>query len=139
MINREWEACSCETCQDMCRRRPCWPLPNEARKLIEMGYAKRLMFDWWGTSLEEEDIAIISPAIVGREGQQAPFFPYGRCTFLTDEGLCELHDSGAKPAEGRLALCTQSVDDGASLHEEVALAWDSDEGRDVIRLWGKEK
>ena len=34
-------------------------------------------------SIKNVDIYIICPAIVMYEGKEAPFYPFGRCTFLT--------------------------------------------------------
>lgn len=93
--------CQCDTCVSMCERRPCWPLPDEAQKLIEAGYGPRLMRDWW--CRWPDDVVILSPAIVGEEGKYAPVWPTGRCTFLTDNKKCELHDKGLKPFEGHVA------------------------------------
>lgn len=134
MSDQEWEACSCQTCQDMCRRRPCWPAPDEARQLIEMGYGKRMMLDYW--SGYPDDIEIVAPANNEYEGRKAGLFPFGRCVFLTEEGLCELHNTGAKPMEGRLAMCGDRTPYG--LHQDVAEMWDSEEGREVVELWRKE-
>src|SRR3990167_2943378 len=123
--------CSCKTCQEMCKERPCWPTPQESKKLIKNGFAKKLMYDYWA-AIGGEDIGIISPAIVGYEGSKAPFWPVGRCVFLDENGLCELHDLGLKPFEGRMADCKNPT---KNLHEDTAMTWDTPEGKDVVKLW----
>jgi Fe-S-cluster containining protein len=97
--------CSCATCVGMCEHRPCWGTPEEIEKIIEAGLGDRLMNDYWIES--PQDVQIFSPAIVGYEGRTAPFMPIGACTFLKN-GLCELHDKGLKPLEGRTATCKSS-------------------------------
>ena len=130
----EPETCTCEECKAMCDR-PCWPSPDEARTLIELGYAKKMMNDYWARFGEDKgDIQIISPAHVGYEGQQAPFWPTGKCTLLTDESLCSIHDI-CKPIEGRMATCDDTQRNPPNWHLEVANMWDSPEGEAVVRLW----
>ena len=125
--------CSCATCQDMCRRRPCWPSPKEAQALINKGYGARLMYDYWvGDGYDGGDIKLLSPAIVGSEGGRAPFWPEGQCTFFTEAGLCELHSLGLKPIEGRAASCKGTAD---NLHRDVAELWNHPEARSVVERW----
>lgn len=90
------------------------------------------MVDYWVGSPGEEDIEIISPAIVGYEGRRAPICPFGGCTFLTEKGLCELHELGLKPTEGRLATCKGSCE---GLHEAVAQSWDNKESQIFAKEW----
>jgi len=122
--------CSCDTCKNMCIHRPCWPTPEESSDLIDAGYGNRLMYDWW--VLPGGEIPIISPAIVGYENQRAPLFPTGRCTFLTKENLCELHDIGLKPFEGRMSNCKNLKSD---LHKVVSKFWDCETGSVVVKKW----
>lgn len=124
--------CACDICKKMCDR-PCWPSPEEARKLIEMGYSERLMLDYWAS---EKNIELICPAILTFEGQQAPFIPIGGCTFKDKEGLCMLHDKGLKPIEGRLPDHNSKI---PNLHHEVARLWDNDEGRKLVKEWRNRK
>lgn len=130
---KEWTACDCDECVEMCERRPCWGTPEEIDQLIQLGYGNRFMCDYWVDTLDC-DINIIAPAIVGYEGKAAPFWPQGRCTFLTDDNKCELHDTGFKPKEGRLAICGEAGTPD-NLHEEVAMQWDTDEARDLVTRW----
>lgn len=123
--------CSCSECVSMCEKRPCWPTPQESKKLIEQGFAKKLMLDYWA---DQKNIYIICPAIEGYEGSLVPFIPVGKCSLLKDS-LCILHDLKLKPVEARIASCETSYPD---LHRDVAMLWKSDEGRNVVELWKKE-
>lgn len=104
----------------MCERRPCWPTPDEAKRIKDAGFGDRLMIDYWVES--PTDIKIECPAIVGYEGLNAPFIPVGRCTFLKD-GLCELHDLGLKPLEGRVASCQGTVEDSQAVRDFIVSEW----------------
>lgn len=130
---------NCPTCVGMCARRPCWGTPDDARKLIAAGYGPRLMRDYWsggGGEDGDRDIHLLSPAIAGKEGREASFSPFGRCTFLTPDGFCELHDLGLKPTEGRAANCEREVDEEAyELHHDVAFAWNSLEAQVLVEEW----
>jgi hypothetical protein len=126
-------ACSCDECKAMCERRPCWPTPDDAQRLIDAGFAERLMLDWWFDRAQDKTVHVLTPAIAGREGGQAPAIPSGRCTFLSDDGLCGLHNFGLKPTEGKQALCKERTP--AGLHEQIAQTWQSDAGKAVIDAW----
>jgi Fe-S-cluster containining protein len=136
--------CSCTKCVEMCANRPCWGIPKDIQRLIDLGYAKRLMQDYWAGNFNDTpidadnfsahyDIQIISPAIVNREGCSAPFMPFGRCTFLTAENKCEIH--ALKPIEGRKANCDHS--NSVNVHEYIARTWDTPEGKRVVEQFEK--
>ena len=132
-----WKACDCSECVDMCTKRPCWGTPEEIEGLLHLGYGDRFMRDYWyGTSPDYNDIDIISPAIISYEGKTAPFWPTGRCTFLTVDGKCELHNTGFKPKEGRLAICGDGTPD--DLHKEIAMEWDNGQAQDLANKWYEE-
>lgn len=99
--------------------------------MLDAGYADRLMLDWWQ---QDEPIAILCGALKGYEGELAPDMPISDdgCTFWVD-GLCQLHEVGLKPLEGRVAHHSNKPDD--KLHGEVAKLWDSEDGRAVIARW----
>lgn len=140
----------------MCSR-PCWPTPEEANKLIQKGYANKLMLDYW--NYYEDDwggnIEILCPANPGYEGEDAPsteafsVFDMLSPTDLTSgcimqnekTGLCELHDKKLKPIEGRLNHHSEVIggDDIINqTHEAVAMLWKSKEGLNIINKWKKE-
>lgn len=125
-------SCTCDECKQMCQR-PCWPTPEEAQKLIDAGYGDRLMNDYWART--KGDIQILSPASKGYEGRMTPFWPGGGCTFQDEDGLCELHDLGLKPMEGRKALCKDRTP--KKLHEKMAKMWDNPEAQELVDKWWK--
>lgn len=128
-------ACSCDVCKDQCKR-PCWGTPSDTVALLDAGYAKRLMLDYWvGDGRNGDDIRLISPALTGYEGRSAPFCPKGVCVFQRADGLCELHDLGLKPQEGCEAHHSSESEDGYKLHQRVAKLWDNDEGDKVVAQW----
>jgi len=91
------------------------------------------MLDWWFDTTVNKTVYVLTPAIAGRERAQAPAIPSGRCTFLSAGGLCQLHDAGLKPTEGRLALCQGRTP--ADLHERIAATWETPVGSDLIKRW----
>ena len=126
-------SCACEVCKDMCRRRPCWPKPQEAQALIDKGFGARLMLDWWvGDGKDGGNIYLISPAIKGYEECRAPANPVGQCTFLKKNCLCELHSLGLKPFEGRVAH--HKIDSDGD-HWAVANFWNNIKGQKLAHEW----
>lgn len=88
-------ACSCDTCKNMCRTTPCIGTPQDIRKIIEAGHGDKLAHTFWAAGL---NIGMAPVPII------APLFDDKRkcCSFLKDDGLCSLHNSGLKPIEGKL-------------------------------------
>ena len=121
--------CSCPKCVDMCRRRMCWPTPEEAKKLIIGGYADSLLRDW----LDEPYIELLTPANKGYEGRTVAFLPETPCTFLTEANLCELHDLKLKPLEGRVASCKDLLT--AEIHKKIARMWQTTKGEQIVSKW----
>ena len=133
--------CSCKTCKGMCKR-ACWPTPQEAARLLDAGYANKLMLDAWigGFDNDHKDCYLVCPATPGFGGRWAPGlgddFDWfgaglrGGCVMHGSDGLCELHDKGLKPFEGRVAHHSKDV---PRLHEAVARTWYSNEGRAVVQ------
>jgi hypothetical protein len=98
-------------------------------KIIEAGYADRLMLDYWGTDFDTEDILILAPAIKDYCKKHAPFFPIGTCNFFNG-GLCEIHQ--IKPLEGKTNSCKPPHYD---IHFRLAQTWDTEEGRKLVEKW----
>ena len=90
------------------------------------------MLDWWEEDVQP--IEILCPALVGSEAQMAPFWPVGRCTFLTEQNLCELHVLDLKPIEGRLVSCHALYDD-CGIHEAVMCTWKTKAAHRLIAQW----
>ena len=88
--------CSCAECRQMCERSCCLPTPDEARALIRAGHGARLSRYSFPAG------RVIGPSPAGMEGADLTDTNHGACTFYRG-GLCELHDAGLKPLEGRLA------------------------------------
>jgi len=57
------------------------------------------------------------------------------CNFQSADGLCQLHDIGLKPFEGRRTCCKVPAKE---IHQAVAWSWDTEEGREIVKQW-KEK
>ena len=137
------EPCACEECMEMCSR-PCWPLPEEAEQMIELGYTDRMMLDWWVGGGEliscdddyeyRADILILSPACKGNEGRRASGWPDKSCTLQNDLGLCKIHGI-CKPYEGRISRHDRDSDNA---HKKVSVAWNTEYGRSVVERWRDE-
>lgn len=104
--------CKCEKCKSQCRTL-CLGTPEDIMKLIEAGYEDRLAPTSWhvGMLLGVHDRPI--------EMVQARIEDNGWCTFYHD-GLCELHDKGLKPTEGRLSHHSINLD---NFVPRKSLAW----------------
>lgn len=104
--------CKCEKCRSQCRT-PCIGTPEDITKLIEAGYQSRLSPTLWAAGmlmgLTDHPIKMLQPI---REDN-------GWCTFYHD-GLCELHDKGLKPTEGRLSHHSIRID---NFVPKKSLAW----------------
>jgi len=132
-------SCKCDICVGMCQKRPCWGTPEEIEKIMDAGHSNKLMLDYW--CRDDDDIYIVSPAIIGYEKRNAPFIPHGQCVFLKDS-LCMLHDKDLKPSEGALALCKAQRDNHKigerNLHKNTALSWKSKKGLEIVRRFENE-
>ena len=125
--------CECDECKQYCKQRSCWGTPADIMRLIDAGYANRLMLDWWaGDGSNYNDILLIVPAIKGAEGDLCPYDPRGTCTFFTDDELCEIHK--IKPLEGKTSYHNSS-NKLYNTHERIAMSWDSEEGQKVVDRW----
>lgn len=127
--------CQCSKCVNMCRSNPCWPTPDEARALITAGFADRLMTDWW--EAYPDDILLLCPASRGSEGTRAPEldnisdlfagWSKGACVFLTEANLCELHDLGLKPLEGKMAMHDSTAEECQTTREHIVELWKTEQ------------
>jgi Fe-S-cluster containining protein len=109
--------CSCSECRDMCKTR-CWPSPEEARKMIEAGLAERMMKEIHYIHDVEGEVHVVCPAIPNFGGKGAPWVIARKgCVFFRKDQKCELHGTGYKPIEARLADCR--LDAQYDLHNGV--------------------
>lgn len=118
MTGRKPIECKCQTCKQQCKT-PCLGTPEDILRLINAGYKERLAIThWWvGIARGKLDFPVIM--IQARQEEN------GYCTFYHD-GLCELHDLGLKPTEGRLShhsITKENFKFGKSLSWNVAKEW----------------
>lgn len=124
--------CKCKKCKDQCHT-PCLGIPQDIERLIDAGYIDRLAPTCWGTAvmlgIDKEPVYMIQAKTEG-----------DFCTFYHD-GLCELHDLGLKPTEGRLSYHTikkDSIKFRKNVAYLVAHEWDNpDNADDLQRLLNK--
>ena len=98
--------CKCKLCKQQCHT-PCLGTPQDVLRLIEAGYKDRLAATEWYVDW---------------------------CTFYKD-GLCELHDSGLKPTEGKLSHHSIRIDNfkaSKSIAWNVAKEWLNEENAECI-------
>lgn len=131
--------CTCETCEKMCER-PCWLRPAEAKALIQAGYGRRLMADYW-VNADGPDTWLLSCALKEYESRTAPFWPAGKlgCTFWLN-GRCELHALGLKPLEGRVhdhetGPHIEADESTISVHEAIMHEWKVAWARVMFTIW----
>ena len=110
--------CKCQKCKQQCKT-PRLGTPEDILRLIKAGYKERLAIThWWvGIARGKLDFPVIM--IQARQEEN------GYCTFFHD-GLCELHDLGLKPTEGRLShhsITKENFKFGKSLSWNVAKEW----------------
>lgn len=101
--------CKCSLCKSQCNS-PCLGTPEDMAKIIGAGFSNRLMIT------EDRGVSIIAPLY--DENKES-------CTFFTD-GLCELHDKGLKPTEGKLSHHTTTLltfNKKKSVHAAVLKEW----------------
>ena len=111
---------------------PCCGTTEDINKLMDAGYADRLMLD---------DLAggphMIKPALKGFEGNRSPWAVQSNegCTFWKD-GKCELHDLGLKPIQGKLAFHGNTNKQCEYIQDLIENSWDDHESAyQVIEKW----
>jgi len=123
-IRKETE-CSCDICKSMCKKCPCMGTPADIQKIIDAGLKEKLILNFWPDPKNE---SMPLPSV-------APILTKKGCIFHDQRGLCELHDRGLKPTEGKLAI-HNLLDDG--LRRAVAYTWISEEGIVVFEQFTKD-
>lgn len=113
--------CNCSKCVKMCRTTPCIGTPEDIAKIAQAGFEERLQVTMWASGMPYgiPPVPIIAPRFDTERGC---------CTFLTEFGLCELHESGLKPTEGKLATCDPAVKATPDNHPAFIIA----------KMWMKE-
>lgn len=97
--------CSCSICKSMCHKAPCIGTPDDIEKIKSAGFGHKIADT---VVLNPITLAVFEQGLVEIE---APVFDDSRgcCSFLTENGLCELHDLGLKPTEGRVSSCSSDT------------------------------
>ena len=134
---RKQTACKCEQCKSQCRVSPCLGTPQDIIKLIKAGYKDRLAVTDWltGFIMKAEPGPVVMLQAIYDEKKKA-------CTFFNN-GLCELHDLGLKPTEGKLSHHSTKPDNfdfKKSINYTVAKTWlniTAAEFEEIKALWKK--
>nr|DAI76531.1 MAG TPA: hypothetical protein [Caudoviricetes sp.] len=119
--------CKCQACVNQCRT-PCLGTPEDIMRLIEAGYTGKLAVTGWSVGLVLGRIDRIIPMVQPLKANN------GFCVFHKD-GLCELHDLGLKPTEGKLSHHSIKADNTnfrKSLSYNVAKEWEDPANRELI-------
>lgn len=152
----------CEKGMKFCQR-PCWPTPEEAKRLIDAGYGDRLMVDFWAGSNPH---MILCPANPGYESKLCEDYSMteivneigeGGESLETIEKLLKLM-FGSITGSDVLKGCTfQNASGGCDLHavglkpfegrrtcckvdsqgihEAVAMTWNNPEAQKLVEEW----
>lgn len=124
--------CKCQKCKQQCHT-PCLGTPQDIERLIESGYADRLAVTVWGAGMIMGVINRPVYMVQAKAGEEW-------CTFFQN-GLCELHDLGLKPTEGRLsshAIKIENFKPKKSISWNVAKEWLDSKNKDVVmRIFNK--
>jgi hypothetical protein len=124
--------CACETCSGFCRR-PGWWTVAEAARAINAGYANRMMLEM----SPDRSFGVLSPAFKGCEVSFAmDCFAQRGCTFLGEDNLCELHESGFQPLECRFCHHDRPGQ-GIQCHADIGNDWNTSAGRGLVVRWSK--
>lgn len=118
ITGRKPVTCRCTSCRNQCKRAPCLGTPQDIWALIEAGYEDKLAVTAWCVGMAVGKLPFPIPMV------QVIHTSDG-CVFFQN-GLCELHDRGLKPTEGRLShhtLTEESFDFSKSLAWNVAREW----------------
>jgi hypothetical protein len=122
---RTFTECSCDKCKSMCKNSPCLGTPADIQKIIDAGHKDRLKFSiWHDEKTGNTPLPMIAP-IKGAKG----------CVFQNADDLCNLHEAGLKPTEGKIAM--HDVPDNG-LRRTIAWSWVSEAGIAVFEQFGVE-
>jgi hypothetical protein len=123
--------CTCEICRGFCAR-PGWWTVAEATKIIQTGYAGRMMLE----IAPDRSFGVLAPAFKGCEAQFAQQRYAGRgCTFLQDD-LCELFGTGLQPLECRFCHHDRPGQ-GPHCHADLEKDWYTPDGASLVVQWSK--
>lgn len=121
-------SCKCKLCKQQCRMCPCLGTPEDIERIIDAGFADRLAWTDWCTGMMMGATPYPIPMVQAQQTDAG-------CIFLRD-GLCELHDKGLKPTEGKLSHHTTKLETFTvrkSIAWNVAKEWIDSHNADTIR------
>ncbi len=121
-------SCKCKQCQQQCRTCPCLGTPADIERLIDAGYSEQLAETDWCVGKLVGAIPYPIPMVQAIQTDTG-------CIFFHD-GLCELHDKGLKPTEGRLSHHSTQLEKFRfrnSIAWNVAKEWINERNADTIR------
>lgn len=131
--------CRCQLCKRQCHT-PCLGTPQDILRLMDAGYTDRLSPTLWAAGVMMGVVSQPVPLIQAQclDGAWGGLLDVGadsHCTFYTGDGLCELHDKGLKPTEGRLSHHSIRLDNfraSRSISWAVVQEWLSPDNADVV-------
>ena len=134
--------CSCDECKSMCIN-PCWPTPDEARELIDNGYADKLILRRTQVKLDGEHnyyepVWILSIADKKHHSTLVDSC-YNECIFWNSDKMCDLHGTDFKPLEAMLAYHKEDPEDPFQneLHEWIIESWCNNDALRLIEEWAE--
>jgi len=140
MLVLDEHACHCDDCIEMCKTYSCLPTPDEAAALIRAGYGKQLMLDTRPSDSKPHiKILTLLPAMKGYERKISPMeIGISPCVFLNDEGLCDLHEKGLKPFEGRHIQHDTDKTSEQAILSLLKSMWNTRSGHAIVSRWVSE-
>jgi hypothetical protein len=96
--------------------------PKEIAAIMDAGYMSKLTID-------NDNDPSLEFAVIKSRGSKGT---KGTCVFHKN-GLCQLHDLGLKPIEGRTAM--HGKDNPRILYHHLARAWNGKKGKQIIERW----
>lgn len=131
--------CKCHLCKRQCHT-PCLGTPQDILRLMDAGYTDRLKLTEWLAGMmmgvTKVPIPLIQPECLdGAFGGTIDLGVKSHCTFQREDGLCELHDKGLKPTEGRLSHHSTKIDNfkpSKSIGWAVVQEWLDPQNEDVV-------
>ena len=132
-------ACKCHLCKRQCHT-PCLGTPQDILRLMDAGYTSRLKPTEWAAGMvmgvtKRPVFLIQAECVDGAFGGAIDLGVNSHCTFQREDGLCELHDKGLKPTEGRLSHHSTKIDNWKptkSISWAVVQEWLDPQNADVV-------
>lgn len=125
--------CKCKLCKQQCHKATCLGTPQDILRIIEAGYADHLcLTEWAAGMLMGCTNHVIMMVQIKDDGEWCSFF---------HDGLCELHDKGLKPTEGKLSHHSIRIDNWTpkkSISWNVAKEWENEDNLPIIEQIVKE-